>query len=60
MIHSLIKLAKSEDDYATEVMLRQFISEQVEEEAIAHITVAKSGLLILDKKLGGVSKIQIV
>lgn len=61
MIHSLIKLAKSENDYATEVMLQQFVSEQVEEEAIANITVAKlkliansvSGLLILDKELGG-------
>ncbi|GAN35218.1 MULTISPECIES: ferritin-like domain-containing protein [Candidatus Brocadia] len=60
-IHSLIKLAQSENDYATEIMLQQFVREQVEEEAIANIIVAKlkliansvSGLLILDKELGG-------
>jgi len=34
-IHNLYKQAKAEDDYATEVMLQWFITEQIEEEATA-------------------------
>jgi len=35
MINALVKMAKEEDDYATEVFLQWFIEEQVEEEASA-------------------------
>lgn len=54
-------MARLENDYVTEIMLQQFVAEQVEEEASANIIMAKrklitnsaSDLLILDKVLGG-------
>lgn len=60
LIHTLYDLADDEDDYPTEVMLRWFIEEQVEEEKSASEVVEQlkligdqgAGLLILDKHLG--------
>jgi ferritin len=59
-IHSLMKLAISESDFATQAFLQWFVTEQVEEEALATQTVEKLrlsgdshvGLLILDGELG--------
>ena len=59
-IHSLVKLAISESDFATQAFLQWFVIEQVEEEALATQTVEKLrlsgdshvGLLILDGELG--------
>lgn len=59
LIENLYKLAKSEKDYATEIMLQWFITEQVEEEASASEIVEKlklvenkeNGLLMLDREL---------
>ncbi len=58
-INSLMKLARSEDDYATESYLKWFIDEQVEEESNASnllerlkiIGEDKSGLFMLDTEL---------
>ena len=60
MINSLVKLAREENDYATESVLKWFIDEQVEEEASASEVVEKiklagdrgGGLFMLDKELG--------
>ncbi len=60
LIHGLVKLARSEDDYATEAFLQWFVSEQVEEEATASGVVEKlklageqgSGLFMLDREMG--------
>jgi ferritin len=59
LINGLYGLARDEKDYATESFLLWFVSEQVEEEAQAHLLYAqlkmigasKSGLLRLDYEL---------
>jgi ferritin len=59
-IRDLVTLAKSENDYATEILLQWFVTEQVEEEASAldivdklkKIKDAPQGLFILDGLLG--------
>lgn len=59
MINNLVKMAKNEDDYATESMLKWFIDEQVEEESTAtsYIDALKMikdngfGIYTLDKEL---------
>jgi len=60
LIYNLMDMAKSEKDYASEVMLHWFVKEQVEEEANAssileHIKMVKdsvNGILQYDKMLG--------
>ena len=60
LINGLVKLAREEDDYATESFLKWFIDEQVEEEASASEVVEKiklagdrgGGLFMLDRELG--------
>ena len=60
MINNLYALALKENDYATQVLLQWFISEQVEEEKNASNIVEQlkmignngSALLILDRELG--------
>jgi ferritin len=60
LIHSLRKLAQSEEDQATEVFLNWFVEEQVEEESQATELAEKlktigndqSALLMLDQELG--------
>lgn len=60
LINGLLKIARQEDDIATESMLKWFIDEQVEEEAHAKQIVEKlklvkdnaNGLLMLDHELG--------
>jgi ferritin len=59
LIHNLVKLADSENDYATKEFLQWFVKEQVEEEASADEIrqqlkmIGESGgaLLMLDKQL---------
>lgn len=59
-INKLYALAKSEDDYATQVMLEWFINEQVEEEKSVSQVVdwlkmsadSPAAILMLDQKLG--------
>ncbi|MDU4961488.1 MAG: ferritin [Sporomusaceae bacterium] len=57
-IHALYELALAEKDYATQVFLQWFISEQVEEEASASEVLEKirmtgdRALVYLDKELG--------
>lgn len=59
-IHDLYQLARSENDYATELQLQWFVTEQVEEEASVGLAVEKirmaggdkSALLMLDADLG--------
>jgi ferritin len=59
-IHGLLKLAIAESDFATQAFLQWFVTEQVEEEAVATQVVEKLrlsgdshvGLLILDGELG--------
>ena len=61
MINSLVKTARGEDDYATEVFLQWFVSEQVEEEETAQGILARiklvgekgNGIFMLDRELGG-------
>ena len=45
LIHDLYELAGAERDYATQIMLQWFITEQVEEESTAEQWVAKLRLL---------------
>jgi len=60
MINRLYQLALSENDYATQIELQWFITEQVEEEESAGAVVGQlkrigdqpMGLLMLDKELG--------
>jgi ferritin len=60
MIHNLVALARGENDYASEVMLQWFVSEQVEEEANSSEIVERlkmikdsvNGLMMLDHGLG--------
>jgi ferritin len=59
LINSLVKLAREENDYATESFLQWFVTEQVEEEAnpaeliqkLHYIGKDGRGLLMLDKEL---------
>ncbi|MBF0489551.1 MAG: ferritin [Candidatus Omnitrophica bacterium] len=59
-IHDLINLARSEGDYATEIMLQWFITEQVEEENTAKNNVENfkfiknttEGVVVFDHELG--------
>lgn len=60
MIHRLYELAGKENDYATQVMLQWFITEQVEEEKTAGDIVEQlkmigeqpAGVFMLDRQLG--------
>lgn len=60
LINNLYALAQKENDYATQVLLQWFISEQVEEEKTAEQIVDQlklagdsgSALLLLDQQLG--------
>ena len=60
MIHSLVKLATAESDFATQAFLQWFVTEQVEEENQVVDIVEKLklvgeshvGLLMLDSELG--------
>jgi ferritin len=60
LLNDLLKLAREEDDTATQALLQWFINEQVEEEANASLIVEKltmikdapQGILMLDKELG--------
>lgn len=60
MIHELFDLAREEDDYATELMLQWFVTEQVEEEdsagrAVEQLDMAgesTAALLMLDQRFG--------
>ena len=60
LINSLVDLAKSENDYATDVFLQWFVTEQVEEEDSANDVIqqikmvgeAEGGLFMLDRELG--------
>lgn len=59
-INLLVKIAREENDYATENMLQWFVAEQVEEESTADGVVqqlkmikgSSEGLYMLDKELG--------
>ena len=59
-IHKLVDLARAEKDYASEIMLQWFVTEQVEEEATAAGILAKlkqigadpRGLYLIDRELG--------
>ncbi len=59
LIHELVGLAASEQDYATSVFLQWFVKEQVEEESSAHTVLQQlrriggggEGLYILDHEL---------
>ncbi len=60
MINNLVKIARDENDYATENFLQWFVQEQVEEEASAdeivqklkYIEGSKNAIFMLDSKLG--------
>ncbi len=60
LIYDLAKLAKEENDFATEAFLQWFVTEQVEEEAEPDNILQKlkmdgkegNGILMMDKKLG--------
>ena len=60
LINDLMSLAKKEHDYATEIMLQWFVTEQVEEEDTAKSNVEKfkliknavEGILVFDHELG--------
>ncbi|UCD73549.1 MAG: ferritin [Candidatus Bathyarchaeota archaeon] len=59
LINNLVKIAVSENDYATQNMLQWFVAEQVEEEASADEIVQRiklagsdgKGLLLIDREL---------
>ncbi|MCX7001421.1 MAG: ferritin [Candidatus Sumerlaeota bacterium] len=60
MINNLVKLAREEKDYATEIFLQWFVTEQVEEEKNAEEIILKlemlgdkgQALYLLDKEMG--------
>ena len=60
-IHALYELARAEQDYATELQMQWFITEQVEEEASVGLAVEKlrmagddkPALIMLDASFGG-------
>ena len=59
-INELVRLAKEEKDFATDIFLHWFVSEQVEEEETVKDIISKlrlikgegQGMLLLDKDLG--------
>jgi len=59
-IHELVKLAEAEKDYAANVFLQWFVTEQVEEEAstsrvaqlLARVKESSNGMVMLDRELG--------
>jgi len=59
-INGLVALAREENDYATEIFLQWFVTEQIEEEGNDNEIIDKlryigdngNGLLMLDKELG--------
>jgi len=59
-IHDIYELARSKKDYATEIELQWFVTEQVQEESSAELTVEQltragddvSALLLLDHQFG--------
>ncbi len=59
-INGLVALAREENDYATEIFLQWFVTEQIEEEGNDNDIIDKlkyigdngNGLLMLDKELG--------
>ena len=59
LINGLVKLAREENDYATESFLQWYVTEQVEEEAnpaemiqkLKYVGKDGRGLLMLDKEL---------
>jgi len=58
-IHELVDLAKKENDYATEIFLQWFVTEQIEEEANDNEIIGKlemvgnkgNGLYLIDREL---------
>ncbi len=59
LIHNLMKVAKEENDYASEEFLRWYVSEQVEEEANAAEAIGlydfymeKEGIMAFDHRMG--------
>ncbi len=60
LVNKLVNIAREESDYATEIFLQWFVSEQVEEEENASDIIAKlklagdqgGGLFMIDKELG--------
>ncbi len=60
LVNNLVNLAREERDYATEIFLQWFVSEQVEEEENGSDIIAKlklagdqgGGLFMIDKELG--------
>ncbi len=60
-IHELVALARQENDYATEIFLQWFVTEQVEEESTANELLDRinlvgdkgNGLYMFDKELSG-------
>lgn len=60
LIHALVKIAKEENDAATEIFLQWFVTEQVEEEASASEILQRlkmvgtegGGLFMIDRELG--------
>lgn len=60
MINNLMATARSENDYATEIFLQWFVTEQVEEEnaALENVRILKmaegnnKGLFMIDRQLG--------
>lgn len=60
LIHGLVKTARDLNDYATEIFLQWFVTEQIEEEASAGeilnkldmIKESKNGMFMLDRELG--------
>jgi len=59
-INDLVKLAQKENDYATEIFLQWFVTEQIEEEANDNEIIGKlemigdkgNGLYLIDRELG--------
>jgi len=59
-IHGLVKIARKEDDFASETLLNWFTNEQIEEESntekvvrqLALVAGSKEGLFMLDRELG--------
>ncbi len=60
MIHNLVGIARAENDYASEIFLQWFVTEQVEEEASVKNIIqqfkllagSKAGMFHIDRELG--------
>ena len=67
MINNLVRIARSEDDYATEAVLQWFVTEQVEEEETAQEMIDSLkligdngfGIYTMDKELGSRTHVSI-